>query len=71
MLGQGPEFTSVPVLLSFKTIHEDVLKEVEAMSPVTHVARGTVRESPLFKATVTEGDSPFLAYPARLTVKKV
>jgi hypothetical protein len=47
-----------------------VLKHVEAMSPVTHVATGTVRESPLYKATGTEGDSHFLAYPARPTVKK-
>jgi hypothetical protein len=70
MLGQEPDFISVPVLLSLKTIQEDVLRQVEAMSPVTHVATGTVRERPLYKATSTEGDSHFLAYPARSTVKK-
>jgi hypothetical protein len=46
------------------------LKQVDAMSVVTHVATGTLRESPLYKATGTEGDSHFLAYPSRLTVKK-
>jgi hypothetical protein len=70
MLGQEPDFISVPVLLSFKTIHEDVLKQVEAMSAVTHVATGTVRGSPLYKATGKLGDSHFLAYPAGSTVKK-
>jgi hypothetical protein len=70
MLGQEPEFISVPVLLSIKTIHDEVLKQVEAMSLVTHVATGTLRESPIYKAIGTKGDSHFLAYPARLTVKK-
>ena len=70
MLGQTPDFVSVPALLSFKTIHDEVLKQVEAMSPVTHVATGTLRESPLYKTTGTKGESHFLAYPARLTVKK-
>jgi hypothetical protein len=46
------------------------LKQVEAMTPVTHVAVGTLRESPLYKATGTEGESHFLAYPARLTIKR-
>jgi hypothetical protein len=41
MLGYAPEFVSVPVLLSFKTMHDEVLQQVEAMSPVTHVAIGT------------------------------
>jgi hypothetical protein len=41
MLGQEPELISVHVLLS-QTIHEDVLKHVEAMNPVTHVATRTV-----------------------------
>jgi hypothetical protein len=50
--------------------HDEVLKQVESMSPVTHVATGTLRESPLYMATGTEGNSHFLAYPARLTVKK-
>jgi hypothetical protein len=70
MLGQEPEFIIVPVLFSYKTIHEDVLQHFEAMGPLTHVVTGTMRESPLYKATCTEGDSHFLAYPARLTVKK-
>jgi hypothetical protein len=70
MLGHAPEFVSVRVLLSFKTIHDEVLKQVEAMISVTHVATGTLKESPLYKTTGTEGDSHFLAYPARLTVKK-
>jgi hypothetical protein len=70
MLGHEPEFVYVLVLLSFKRIHDEVLQHVEAMSPVTHVAIGTLRESLLYKATGTEGDSHFLAYPAKLTVKK-
>jgi hypothetical protein len=40
------------------------------MSPVTHVAIGTLRKSPLYKSTGREDDSHFLAYPAGLTVKK-
>jgi hypothetical protein len=70
MLGQAPDYISVPVLFYIKTIHDELLKQVEAMSPVTHVATGTLREIPLYKATRTEGDSHFLVYPARLTVKK-
>jgi hypothetical protein len=70
MLGQEPDFISAPVLLAFKVIHEDVLKQLESMSVVTHVATGTVRESPLHKSTGKEGDSHFLAYPAGATVKK-
>jgi hypothetical protein len=70
MLGHEPDFVHVPVLLSFKIIHDEVLNQVETMSPVTHVAIGTLRESPLYKAIGTEGDSHFLAYPVRLTVKK-
>jgi hypothetical protein len=70
MLGHEPEFVNVPALLSFKTVLDEVLQQVEAMSPVTHVAIRTLRGSPLYKSTGTEGDSHFLAYPARLTVKK-
>jgi hypothetical protein len=47
MLGQAPDFFSVPALLSFKTIHDEVLKQVEAKSLVTHVATGTLREGGL------------------------
>ena len=65
-----PDLISVPVMLSFKTVHTEILQQIEALSPVTHVATGTLRESPLYTATGREGDSHFLAYPARLTVKK-
>jgi hypothetical protein len=70
MLGQEPDFISAPVLLAFKVIHEDVLKQIEAMSVVNHDATGTVRESPLYKSTGKEGDSHSLAYPAGPTVQK-
>jgi hypothetical protein len=62
MLGHEPEFVSVPAIFAFKTIHDELLQQVEAMSPVTHVAIGTLRESPLYKCTGKEGDSHFLAY---------
>jgi hypothetical protein len=67
MLGHEPEFVDLSALLSFKTVHNEVLQQVEAMSPVTHIATGTLIESPLYKSTRTKGDSHFLAYPARLT----
>jgi hypothetical protein len=69
-LGHEPEFVNVPAIFAFKTVYDEVLQQVEEMSPVTHVAIGTLRESPLYESTGTEGDSHFLAYPARLTVKK-
>jgi hypothetical protein len=72
MLGHESEFVSVPAIFAFKTIHDELLQQVETMSPVTHVAIGTLRGSPrgLYKSTGIEGESQFLAYPARLTVKK-
>ena len=70
MLGQEPELELVPVLMAFKVIHEDVFKQIEAMSVVTHVATGIVRESPLYKSTGKEGDRHYLAYPAGPSVKK-
>ena len=56
--------------MTFIVIHKDVLEQIEAMSVVTHVATGTVRESPLYKSTGKEGDRHYLAYPAGPTVKK-
>jgi hypothetical protein len=38
ILGQALDFVSVPVLIYFKTIPDEVLKQVVVMSPVTHVA---------------------------------
>jgi hypothetical protein len=70
IIGHEPEFISVNVLLAFKTVHDDLLQHVEAMSHATHIAVETLRGSPLYKSTGQEGDSQFLAYPARLTVKK-
>ena len=70
MLGQEPELELVPVLMAFKVIHEDVFKQIEAMSVVTHFATGIVRESPLYKSTGKEGDRHYLAYPAGPSVKK-
>jgi hypothetical protein len=69
-IGHKPDLISVPDILAFKTIQTEKLQQVEAMSPVTHVAFGTLRESPLYKPIGREGDSHFLAYPARPTVKK-
>jgi hypothetical protein len=70
MLGHEPQFINALAIFAFKTVHDKVLQQVKAMTPVTHVAIGTLRESPLYKSTGIEGDSHFLAYPARLTVKK-
>ena len=68
--GHNTDQRSVPVLLSFTTVNTEIMQQVEELSPVTHVATGTLRESPLYTATGREGDSHLLAYPAMLTVKK-
>ncbi len=60
MLGQEPELELAPRLMAFKVIHEEVLKQIEAMSVVTHVATGIVRESPLYKTTGKAGDRHYL-----------
>jgi hypothetical protein len=38
ILVRALDFVSVPVLISFQTIHDEVLIQAVAMSPVTHVA---------------------------------
>jgi hypothetical protein len=56
--------------LILELVHDDLLQQVEAMSLATHVAVENLRESPLYKSTGQEGNSHFLTYPVRLTVKK-
>ena len=67
---QVPLKVRAPAVLLFRSISADIMKKINVDLPITHVATGVIKDSPLYKSNGISGDKHLLSAPSQSIVCK-
>ena len=67
---QVPLKVKTPALLLFRTVSAEFMLKINANLPVTHIATGVIKDSPLYKSNGIQGGKHLLSAPSQSIVMK-